>query len=171
LAVSSLYLVAWPDSTLNQLESVPLNATCLITDWQARFEPEILLRGFLRELLRSADWRITDRVVEVESVDRELLVRCANDEEVATAFEESTGLLRQPRLEEFQPAETAYGASALRLLVQPDAHDFSTRVSTDGIPVLLGAAIISVMNPGITYHAQEAYIADRRRAVARRGEP
>ena len=123
---------------------------------------------FLEELLRGGDWQVTDRIVEVDSVDRVLLRRAASDEEIAEVFEGATGLLLNPAIEE-EGRVGPYEPQPLRDLVQPEGGEASTRLGSSAIPVLLGAAIIGTVRPGITYQAQTVYIAQRRRRAAKRG--
>jgi len=84
MAIKSLYLVALPENDLAVTKAVPLNATVLITDWQALIDPLSLLRAFaLHDVAGSGgDWHMTDRTVEVDAVDRMPLLQAVSDPEI-----------------------------------------------------------------------------------------
>ena len=179
MAVDSLYLVAWPDRALLPLDPVPLNATVLITDWQAGLDPLALVRDFARQLLVAdsraaelADWVLTDRVVEVDAVRRDLLLTLAADPEIAAALEASVGYLRNPHVEQvgrdlaYIPAY--FHRLAISRLVNAAPAEDGRLVATAAIPILLGVAIIWTLEPGVTYHAEQAFLSDLANRVMRR---
>jgi hypothetical protein len=136
MAHPSLYLVAWqvyPGP--NKIEAVPQNATELITDWEANVRPEYLIESFAPELLSANDreaindWYITDRTVEVDTIDRRLLLSLASNPEIAAAFEASPGYVWNPRIAGFDFEEKrdradwelpVYARSRIRGSVQPN---------------------------------------------------
>ena len=82
----------------------------------------LLLRMFVEELVRGGDWQVTDRIVEVDSVDRVLLRRAASDEEIAESLRGATGLLLNPAIEE-EGRVGPYEPRPLRDLVQPEGGE------------------------------------------------
>jgi hypothetical protein len=165
VATRSLFLVARPNGLERWWDSVPANATELITDWEAHFEGLRLLRLFAAEEVRSADWLITDRVVEVDSIDTHLLREAASDHDIATIFGASTGYLRNPRVpnDGADDDRTTY-ARRISSLVQSESELGRPLLATPAIPILLGLIIIATVSPGVTYRAQEVWLEQNRQA-------
>jgi hypothetical protein len=166
MAHASLYLVAWPNSGRPRIDEIPQNATSLITDWQARFEPARLLRHWAPELLGSsvehvADWRLTDRFVEVDAVNRQLLFEVACDTAIAEVFERSAAVLHDPVLAAMMDRDEYNEFIARRVagMVGQNTDDVRLLLASAAIPILLGMAIIATASETTaTYHAHQLFV-------------
>lgn len=175
MATQSHYLLALPDRILD-VNDVPVNATVLITDWQAGFDPVSAITGFARELLagpHEKNWRVTDRTVEVEAVDRGVLLAVASDPEVAAAFETSTGELTNENLVragiDLEFTAESYWRKPIRQLAYSEPVD-GRYLRDEAIPLVLGIAVIGTGHPGVTYSAEQVFLAHHRRRDADREE-
>lgn len=177
MASDSLYLVALPSSFVIAVEVVPANATVLITDWQAQLDPVGRVRALAPELLSrsmydTADWVITDRVVEVHSVSRLLLEEMASDPDIAAAFENCGAQLLNPAVRDSGVDLNFLSESHWRLPLRQlaVAAGDGRLVANEAIPVLLGMAIVVTVGSGVTYKAQDVFLCEARKADAERLE-
>ena len=162
MAVASLFLVALTQRWL-QPKDIPQNATVLVMDWESNFNPIHLLSRFAPQVLgqsENADWEITDRIVEADTINRALLRKAAKDPEIVEAFQRCGGTLLNPSVKDIPIAPPGYVQTPIRELLSKD-YDHETdveMVGTTGIPVLLGIIIEATVAPGVTYNAQDVWV-------------
>jgi hypothetical protein len=109
-----------------------------------------------------ADWLITDRVVEVDAMNRRLLYEAATDGEVVAAFEACGGELVNDRVLAVWSDDDGPGRRSISGLVRGEpAEPDGVLLSSSAIPILLGMIVMAVIRPGVTYRAQTAWLEQR----------
>jgi hypothetical protein len=164
--------MAWPRLSPYAIDDLPQNATELITDWQALLRPMSSLRALASQMLgrstllsgHQVEWFMTDRHVDVSSVDRNLLLEAAHDPELVELFEHCKGSLVDERFPSNDPMHTI----ALNRMVQP--LDSETVLIDRAVSIVLGIAANDAITAGLGYRSREVAMACARRLLEAQDE-